>query len=106
MTRSLEPWNGQVHPVRATRRAVSSREQQWVLDALDDQHNRITVATRLEGGALLSGQLNQWIGTLGHQQTEAEMTAPHSARRISHVIDALAMNGASIIGSFIRGEGQ
>lgn len=99
---NLERWQQPVQLDKRTSRSLAVRQQNAALQDYDEQRSRLVASIRNEGGAILSGELGFWLEALGQQQDRLEHESPHTAARIGHVLDQLALNGAANIGAYIK----
>lgn len=99
---NLERWQQPAQLDRRTSKALAARQQNAALQDYDEQRSRLVTSIRNEGGAILSGELNFWLETLGQQQDRLEHESPRTAARVGHVLDQLAVNGAACIYVYMR----
>lgn len=100
---NIQPWQPPADLDRSTKRALKGRWNDAALQSFDEQQARVITSVRNEGGAILTGELNFFIEALSQQQDRLEQESPRTAARIGHTLDQLAINGASCIGSYMRG---
>lgn len=94
---------GAVQIDRKTRRELEKLDRQWTLAEYDDIRKQAMVAQRVQGGALLTGELNFWVEHLSYQQDRLIAQGSTGAARVGHTLDQLAVNGAKGIGDFMLG---
>lgn len=98
---SIEPYKGDLD--RRTQRALVAKQRSWALEDFDNERETEVVRERLEAGSLMTGHLNFWIEGLSRQQDRLIEEGSTSAGRVGHTIDQLAINGANVIGKYMRG---
>lgn len=101
---SIEPYRNNQHPVRIdrnTNKAMSRAEKEHMLAAYNEQFERLGIAIRLEGGALLTGELNNWMTAMAVQQHIAAAVHPDAGVRVGFALDQLAKQGSNIIGQYM-----
>lgn len=98
----LQPYEQRQTLSKDTKRALGQQNQQWVIDTANEKRKQTVVADRLETGAAMTGELCHWLGVLGHQQVTAGDQLTFN--RMGHAIDQLAINGAQVIGQYMRGK--
>lgn len=98
---ALERWQQPAQLDRRSRREIERLDKAHTVAAFSEQIERVTAARRLEGGALLTGQLNNWQQALGAQAMAIAEDDPAAGARAAFALDQLAVNGASIIGRYM-----
>lgn len=99
---ALERWQQPAASLdRRTRREIERLDKGHAVAAFNEQLERVTAARRLEGGALLTGQLNNWQQALGAQAMAIADDDPAAGARAAFALDQLAVNGAAIIGRYM-----
>lgn len=86
---------------RATKRELDRRFQEGLLAMYQEQGERVAVAVRLQGGAILSGELMSWEQALGAQAQLIAENDPAAGARAGYVLDQLAVNGSRVIGMYM-----
>jgi hypothetical protein len=103
---NIEPHRPQqgVELSKRSQRELAKGQQEFALALFRDEANRAMVATRIQGGAVLTGELGFWTSAFSAEQEAMEQYNPLGAARLGYLVDQFALNGAGIVGNYMRGQ--